>query len=143
MAKPDPRLFDPARYPFRCEIAPRFTDLDLNQHINNVAMVDILQEARVQFHHATAYDKALAGMTAMTVRFAVDYVGQGHARGPIVNHLGAIAVGRSSHTLAQLAMQDGKPVAYAEAVLVCVSGDKPAEMPASFHAEIANWMRAE
>ena len=143
MAKPDPRLFDSARYPFRCEVAPRFTDLDLNQHINNVAMVDILQQARVEFHHATRYDMALAGMTAMTVRFAVDYVGQADARSPIVNHVAAISVGRSSHTLAQLALQDGQPVAYAEAVLVCVKDNRPAQMPASFHEEIDKWRLAE
>ena len=36
MAKPDPALLNPARYPFTTTIEPRFGDLDVNLHVNKV-----------------------------------------------------------------------------------------------------------
>ena len=53
MAKPDPALLDPARYPFRCSIETRYRDLDSNLHINNGVMASLLEEGRVRFHRAS------------------------------------------------------------------------------------------
>ena len=46
MAKPDPALLDPARYPFHCTLETRYCDLDSNLHINNGVMASLLEEAR-------------------------------------------------------------------------------------------------
>src|SRR3546814_20541120 len=40
-----------AALPFRCEIATRFSDLDVIGHVNNVAAAAILQEGRNRFLH--------------------------------------------------------------------------------------------
>lgn len=140
MAKPDPALLDPARYPFHCAIEPRFGDLDINMHLNNVALAGILEEGRVRFHHASRYHQVVAGITSMAASFAVEYLGQAHYPAPLDVHVAAIRVGRTSHALGQLVMQEGRPVAYAQAVLVCVRDDRPAEIPAAFIQSIEPWM---
>lgn len=140
MPKPDPSLLDPARYPFHCAIEPRFGDLDTNMHLNNVALVGILQEGRVRFHDTSKYNEALAGMSSMAVSFAVEYLGQAHYPHPLDVHVAATEVGRSSHRLSQLVLQQGRLIAYAQAVLVCVQDDRPAAIPAQFLEAIKLWM---
>jgi acyl-CoA thioester hydrolase len=140
MPKPDPALLDPARYPFHCDIYPRFGDLDLNQHLNNVALAGILEEGRVHFHRASKYEDAVAGITSMAASFAVDYLGQAHYPDPLVIYTAVIAIGRTSHTLGQIAMQQGRLIAYAQTVLVCVEGHRPVENSSIFLEAVKPWM---
>jgi acyl-CoA thioester hydrolase len=140
MPKPDPALLDPSRYPFLCEVFPRFDDLDLNQHLSNVSLAGILQEGRVHFHRASKYEDAVAGITSMVASFSLDYLGQAGYPEPLVIHTAAIAVGRTSHTLGQLAMQQDRLIAYARTVLVCVHDDKPVENSPLFVEAVKPWM---
>jgi len=140
MPKPDPALLEPALYPFRCEIEPRFTDLDPNQHINNVALTDILQEARVRFHAASNFRHSLHGMPTMIVNFSVDFLGQAYHPEPLSNHLGAMAIGRTSHTIGQLITQGREIIAFARTVIVCVQDNQPTENPASLLEAAESWM---
>ena len=140
MAKPDPALLDPARYPFRCEIEPRYGDLDTNMHINNVALAGILEEGRVHFHRASGYHDAMGGITSMAASFSVEYLGQGHYPETLEIYVAATGVGRTSHSLSQFVMQHGRAVAYAQTVLVCVRDNLPTENPASFRQSIQPWM---
>jgi acyl-CoA thioester hydrolase len=141
MPKPDPALLDPARYPFSCAIAPRFSDLDFQHHVNNVALADILQEGRVRFHQACTYDEALdeCGMQAMAVSLSVEFLGEARHPDPLDNHLAVAAAGRTSHTIAHLVTQGGAPVAYAQAVLVCMKDGEPAGNPPAFIEAIGKW----
>jgi acyl-CoA thioester hydrolase len=138
MAKPDPALLDPARYPFRCAIEPRFTDIDTNLHLNNVALAGILEEGRVRFHRTSGYH--MHAMTSMAVSFAVEYLGQAHYPEALDVWVAATHIGRTSHTLAELVQQQGRLVAYARTVLVCVREDRPVENPAEFVETVRTWM---
>lgn len=142
MPKPDTALLDPSRYPFSCAITPRFSDLDFHHHVNNAALADILQEGRIRFHHVCAYDVALdgEGINSMAVSLSIEFLGQARFPEALDNHLGAVAVGRTSHTLGQLVTQGGELVAYAQAVLVCMHGGRPVENPPSFIETVSNWM---
>ena len=142
MPKPDPALLDPARYPFSCAIAPRFSDLDFHHHVNNAALADILQEGRIRVHYACGYEAALdgSGINAMAVSLSIEFLGQARYPDALDNHLAAVAVGRTSHTLGQLVTQGGDVVAYAQTVLVCMGDGKPAENPPAFAESIRKWM---
>ncbi len=140
MPKPDPALLDPARYPFSCEIATRFGDLDVNQHLNNVAVAQVCEEARVRFHRASGYHKAIAGQTSMTASVTIEYLGQGFHPEPLEVHVAPLRIGTTSYTLSQLIRQDGRTVAYAEVVLVCIRDDRPAPIPELFRESVQPWM---
>jgi len=141
MPRPDPALLDPARYPFRCSIETRFSDIDVNQHINNVALVSMLQEARVRFHHAASYIPGSGdGPSSMVASFTVEYLGQSHFPAPLDMHVAPARLGNTSYTLNQLVTQEGRIVAYAQAVMVCVGPEGPAPLPAAFRETAGQWM---
>src|SRR5579863_2267668 len=137
MAKPDPALLDPARYPFHCAIPTRFGDLDINMHVNNVALVGILEEARVRFNQASGFRGAVVGQgtnktQAMIVSFAVEFLGQAYYLQPLDVYVAAASVGRSSFALLQLATQEGRIVCSSRAVMVCMEDNRAAALPADF-----------
>ena len=142
MAKPDPAFLDPTRYPFACEIATRFADLDINQHLNNVALAGIVEDARVRFHAATGYHVAMAGWSAMVANLTLDFLGQGYYPAPVTVHSAAMSLGRTSYTLVQLVRQGGEAVALARSVLVCVREGRPSPVPDAFHESVRPWMFA-
>ncbi|MBU6266864.1 MAG: acyl-CoA thioesterase [Sphingomonadales bacterium] len=142
MAKPDPALLDPARYPYQCEIPTRFGDLDVNQHVNNAAMVGLYEDARVRYHAASGYHAAMgaAGITAMVVSCALEYLGQGYYPEPMTFHVGAAELGRSSYLLLQLARQGSRTVGFSRATMVCVHDGKPTAIPDLFRDSVKPWM---
>jgi acyl-CoA thioester hydrolase len=144
MAKPDATLLDPERYPFSCEIATRFGDLDVNLHVNNVALVGILEEARVRFHRASGYHAALAeggpGMSSMVASISIEYLGQGFHPDPLEVHVAPQRIGNTSYGLCQLVLQSERTVAYAEAVMVIVRDGRPTAIPDSYRTSVKPWL---
>jgi len=144
MPKPDPALLEPARYPFACEIATRFADLDLNKHLNNVALGEICEEARVRFHSASGFLAAIAdaggGTGAMVASFAIEYIGQGYHPEPVSAHVGATRIGNSSFSLAILIRQQDRTIAHAHTVMVAVRAGQAAPIPTGFRATFDQWM---
>ena len=140
MSKPDPALLVPARYPFRCTIETRFRDLDINMHVNNVALAALLEEARVRFHRSSGYHDVMHDVSAMAASLSIQYLGESHYPDPLDVHVAATNIGRTSHTLGQLVVQQDRPVAYAQVVLVCVRDSRPTELPAQFRETIKPWM---
>lgn len=140
MAKPDPALLDPARYPFTCTIDPRFGDLDVNMHINNVAMAGILEDARVRFHHRSGYRELLVDQTSMVASLAIEYIGEASYPDRIEIACAMERVGRTSHVVGQLVTQNGKPLVFARTVLVTVGPDGPSPLPGHFAASVEPWM---
>jgi acyl-CoA thioester hydrolase len=140
MPKPDPALLDPERYPFRCEIPTRFGDLDTNLHLNNVALAGILEDARVRFHRASGYHQAIAGATSMVASFAVEYLGQGYFPDPLIIHVAASRLGKTSYGLSQLVLQSERTIAYAQSIMVVVRDDRPVPIPEAFRESVQPWM---
>jgi acyl-CoA thioester hydrolase len=143
MPKPDPALLDPSRYPFACEIETRFGDLDINMHVNNVAMAGILEEARVRFHAKSGFHQTAERMTTMVVSLGIEYLGQGYHPQPLRVHVAASDFGRSSYSLCQLVMQECRVVVFARATFVCVQDDRPVALPPAFRETVQPFMLRE
>lgn len=126
MSRPDPALLDPAVYPRIIEIDVRFSDLDLNLHINNVAICDILQEVRVRFHGTERYDGTTERQPMVVARTTVDYLGEARYAEPLTAYVGVTDIGRTSHTLAKLLMQGDTVIAFGTVILVSRDDGKPA-----------------
>ena len=139
MAKPDPALLVPARYPFTWRIEPRFGDLDVNLHINNVAMASMMEDAHVRFHRESGYRHGMSGLTSMVASLSIEYLGEGSYPEPVDLSVAVESIGRTSHTLLRLAHQDGRAIAFSRVVMVAVGPDGPAPMPASFVEQAHKW----
>ena len=142
MAKPDPALLDPARYPFHCSIETRYRDLDSNLHINNGVMASLLEEGRVRFHRASQFGGVSGAMTSMVVSAGIEYLGESHHPDPLEMHLGAGRIGTTSYELCQLVMQGSDVIAFARVTLVCMMAGKPHPIPTEHREKAQAWMMA-
>lgn len=140
MPKPDPALLDPARYPFSCAIPSRYGDLDPNRHINNVALIAILEDARLRLHQACRPGAPFTDWQIMTASFAVEYLGQSYYPEPVDVKGAFTHLGRSSFGMAQAAFQEDRVIAYAQTVLVWVENDRPAALPEAFRTAMQPYM---
>jgi len=139
MPRPDPALLQPQRYPFSSDIEMRFGDLDVNMHINNVAIAGYFEDSRVRFHHACGYRDGLAGLASMIASIAIEYLGEAHYPEPVTVHCALEDTGRTSHRLVQLAMQESRLVAFARSTMVAVGKDGPAPLPPEFTRQADRW----
>ncbi|WP_334183233.1 acyl-CoA thioesterase [Novosphingobium sp.] len=139
MARPDPALLDPARYPFSCEIEPRFSDLDLNRHINNVAMAGMLEDGRVRFYRAAAGEDEFQGLATMVASISIEYFGETHYPETLTVHGAIEQLGRTSQQVVQIVTQGGKPVVFARTVIVMVGPEGPAPLPEDYRARADEW----
>lgn len=140
MARADPALLDPARYPFSCTIEPRFGDLDTNQHINNAAMAGILEEARVRFHYASGVAGAFDGLTSMVAGLDIAYLGQTYYPHALTACTAPARFGRTSYDLVILIIQQGVAVVQARCSLVLMGPDGPAPLPPGWKESLDPWL---
>ncbi|WP_088310464.1 acyl-CoA thioesterase [Novosphingobium sp. B 225] len=140
MAKPDPALLSAGRYPFVHEISTRFADMDPNNHLNNVALAAMFEDGRVRFNHGSGFREGMVGHRAMVASTEIAYLAEGHFPLPITVHCGVEALGRSSWTVVQMLIQQGKPIAFARSTLVCIRDDRPAPLPDAFRATLEQWV---
>jgi len=140
MARPDPALLDPSRYPHSVEVPTRYADCDPNNHINNVALAAIIEDARVRFHYASGFAKALPpGGQVMIVNLTIDYLAQCYYPLPITACSGVVSASGRSLRLRHLLVQNGTPAALAEAVVVYVQDGKAAALPETVTEALAQW----
>lgn len=137
MARPDAALLDPARYPFTHQITTRFADVDPNQHLNNVALAAMMEDARVRFNLAMGSAIKIGERRAMVASVAMDYLSQGHFPGSVSVHCAIEGVGRTSWRIIQLLEQDGRAVAFARSVIVAIADDRPTPVSDEFRAALA------
>ena len=140
MPKPDPALLNPARYPFSCTIDPRFGDLDVNMHINNVAMAGMIEDGRVRFHHKVGYRILFANLKSMVAGLQIDYLGEGNYPDPVTVHCAIEEIGRTSHHVVSLLGQGERLICFARSTVVAVGSDGPCALPEQFRASMGAWM---
>jgi len=124
-------------FPFRCEIATRFSDLDVLGHVNNVAAASILMEARNRFiHHCKLFETERTQLVVASslIEYAADLL---HPE-PIEVYVGVLELGRSSLRLGQIAVQNGRVGLYAEIVQVTRDAQGATPMPESWRAKLGS-----
>ncbi|MEC5179103.1 acyl-CoA thioesterase [Arthrobacter sp. CG_A4] len=106
--------------PYRARISPRWSDQDLNGHVNHAAVVTLLEESRIQWR-ATMPGRGTAAVTP-TVVAALEL----NYRRPVVHgqdltvELTVSRIGTSSYTLECMATQGGAVAVDGRTVLVSV-----------------------
>jgi len=112
----------------RFAVQTRFDDLDIQGHINNVAVMALFQEARVDFNRQSALVYREAGLRMMAAGITVEYAGEMYHPEPTEIFTGVLVVGRSSFTLGQIIRQCGRITAYCETTMVLADGHGPAAL---------------
>lgn len=131
-------LFNAAKFPCETQLPIRFDDLDMLKHVNNVAIVALLQEARVHFGREMALPPLGEGLRMVVAAMNVEYAGKITYPGMVDIRSGISGVGRSSFTFAQLILQDGQSAAYSQITMVVTDANGPAPIPEDFRHAIEN-----
>lgn len=140
MAKPDTALLDPARYPHHLETLPRFGDLDPFQHVNNVAMARLFEDARARFNRASGFTARPPKEGMLVASMTIDYLGEATYPQALQICSAATQIGRTSLVMIQLALQDGTPVALSRTVMVQIREGKAAPLTEQRLAQLQDWM---
>ena len=135
--KDDPRRRDPAAYPWSVTMDTRFSDMDPNRHLNNVAITRFFEEVRIRFNWSLIAKGAMADRPRYLVaHVAVDYLGEGSYPEPVTMTYAVGNIGRSSFRCLMGMFQDGKCIALSDSVLVHRGPDGPAPLPDDLRARL-------
>lgn len=111
-----------ATYPFQFQIRATYSDLDANQHINNVALSRFIEEGcaslNMQLFGEDAIVRPSGGVQLLTAAISIDFVAQGFYPGEVTTAIGVGHIGRSSCIYASALFQPGRCIAVAQATLV-------------------------
>src|SRR4051812_45343941 len=86
-------------FPFSCELPTRFTDLDVQGHVNNVAMAGIVQEGRARFSYAQDFAGFMKGRSLAVVSLTIEFAAEAKYPDPVELSVGVLDVGRTSYRL--------------------------------------------
>ncbi len=137
--KHDPLRLDATRYPFSMSLAPRFADMDILKHINNLSLAEYHEEARVRFLAEIFGENFLfikRDYRLLVARAGYDYLREAHYPQPLEARVGVARIGNTAFDLALALFQEGHCVCLADVVMVRVEASGPAPLPADLRAAL-------
>ena len=141
MTKPAPYRLQPETYPFRVVLQTRYADLDINVHINNVALATLFEEGRARMlgdgRIGRASASAAEGFTIVVASANFTYLREGIYGPDIELRCGIAKLGNSSWTLHSAAFQNGVAIATSESVGVSVKNGIAAPMSDMWRARLS------
>jgi acyl-CoA thioester hydrolase len=123
-----------ATFAEKVEIATRFDDLDLQGHVNNVAVAVLFQEARGKFNKGHLSSFLGQGRGLVVGSLHIDYAGSLYYPDPVEIETGVLEIGRTSYLLGQVARQGGQIAAFAEVILVMTENGRAMSIPEDVRA---------
>jgi acyl-CoA thioester hydrolase len=143
--KIEPFRLDSDRYPLKVRILARYADVDPLWHINNVAIAQYYEEARVSTTMMVMGGRRVAspdGERILIAHQCIDYLREATYPGALEIGIGVLRVGRSSFRYGMAMFQDGACVSVSEAVLVYADAQGPAGLPDEYRRRLEGWLIA-
>jgi acyl-CoA thioester hydrolase len=134
------QLSDPARFRITTEI--RYSDLDINHHVNHARYLIYLEEARLAYRRALEVDPGLSDdLTWPVAELTIRYRRSATYPGVLTVELAPIHVGRTSFSLGYGIYDATGCVVLAQNRSVCV--DRRTGRPAPIEDAVAARLRAD
>lgn len=132
--RPDAAHLDPVNYVHATAITTRYSDLDTQGHLNNVAVAELLETARVRFlHHIYQSIGINFGETrGVIVAVHIDYLGEGSLIDDVIVHSAFGKAGNTSFVIKQLIKQRDTNIAAAQTTAVRMDENGPHALPTQF-----------
>jgi len=141
--KVSPERVEPGRYPLKVRILARYADVDPLWHINNVAIAQYYEEARVSASMTMMDGRRIpteGGERILIAHQAIDYLREASYPGTLEIGIGVLRIGNSSYTYAMAMFQEGACVSLSEAVLVYADASGPARLPDEYRRRLEGWL---
>ncbi|MGO1183297.1 MAG: acyl-CoA thioesterase [Micrococcaceae bacterium] len=118
---------------FSCDLAVRWSDQDLNGHVNNARVVTLVEEARVKADLAWAGSSGAAVGGRVVRSLTVEFDRPVHYGDDVHATVWVGRVGRTSYTICHALDQEGERCVYSECVMVNLDPEsgRPEELDAS------------
>jgi acyl-CoA thioester hydrolase len=143
MSRIDPHRLEASFYPLKIAILARYADVDPLWHINNVAIAQFYEEARVTAGARMFGDVRIptpAGERVLIAHQSIDYLHEAAYPGTLEVGIGVLRIGNASYTLGMGMFQDGRCVSVSDAVMVFADPSGPARLPDLFRRRLEAWL---
>ncbi|MEI6109414.1 MAG: thioesterase family protein [Actinomycetes bacterium] len=123
----------------------RWRDMDSFGHINNVAYLGYLEDARIALLADGGYSPDFAGMAHMVVRHEIDYLHQLAFRPePVEADIWIEKLGQSTYEIGYLIRDGDINILRGKTVMVCMNMESnlPGRIPAELRAKFEDLMNA-
>jgi acyl-CoA thioester hydrolase len=127
----DPRLLEAHRYPHRRELETMFSDMDIQRHVNNVAILRFMEEGRSSLQRAMLEHCPGELSSLVLARFEVFYLREVSYPGPVEVAVGTGRIGTSSFETVGALYQGGQCAALSWATDIRRTADRTASVPLS------------
>lgn len=141
--KINPRLLDPAIYRYSLDMLPRFSDIDLQNHLNNVRIGEFYQEGRVAFFAQLVREQNLQraeGLRVLIAHIGIDYLAEVCYPQLITMKLGVAKLGRTSITFQMALFSEGRCAGLANVVVVNADAQGSTPIPDDWRAALTNYL---
>ena len=126
-------------YPVRGEVTARYGDMDVNAHLNNLALESLHENARATMNRGLfpqAYRAGENPFRLVTSQNAVHFLVEAHWPAVIQTGAGVGRIGRTSYVACTGLFMDGVCLGVCDTVLVMLGDDGPTELPDEFRAAL-------
>jgi acyl-CoA thioester hydrolase len=136
MPRPNPEILNPANYPFKIIIPTRFVDINIGNHVSNIAIIQMFEDARARFYAAREIAIVSGDEMLMIVSNTIDYIKEVHWPHDLDIYCKFEKIGGASFQLRQLAVQNSKPVATCLVTSVNTKNNKTAPINEDLRAKL-------
>jgi acyl-CoA thioester hydrolase len=133
----DARRLVAENYPWSDTMETRFADMDVNRHLNNVAITRFFEETRMRFNWSlVARGDTMDRPRYLVAHVAVDFLGEGSYPEPLTMTYAVGNIGNSSFRCQMGMFQSGKCIALGDTVLVHRGDDGPSPLPTELRSRL-------
>lgn len=125
-------------YQFKVELPTRYTDVDTERHINNVAVILLHAEARSRWHLSLFGREVWMAQTGTLRGMAIetDFLEVTHYPAPVTCGVSLVALGEQDYLLATGLFQDGACVGVQECRIGAWQAGRWTRLPEHVHARL-------
>jgi acyl-CoA thioester hydrolase len=127
--RPEPHRLTRASYPYFRRVIARFSDMDVEGHLNNVALASFYEDARVSFLHDLAGGERGKSFRFVIASIRISYLAEAHYPGDYDVGLGVTRFGTTSFDIGCALFLGEKCFGVSETTQVTIGKDGPIAVP--------------
>jgi acyl-CoA thioester hydrolase len=127
--KPEPFRLHRAAYPYFRRVIARFSDMDAERHLNNVALAAFYEDGRVSFLHELAGEERGKSFRFVIAHISISYLAEAHYPGDYDVGLGVTTFGRTSFGIGAGLFIADKCVGVCDTTQVVIGAAGPITIP--------------
>jgi acyl-CoA thioester hydrolase len=129
--KPEPFRLARAAYPYFRRVIARFSDMDAERHLNNVALAAFYEDGRVSFLHGLSGDERGKTFRFVIAHISISYLAEAHYPGDYDVGLGVTNFGNTSFGIGAGLFLGDTCVGICDTTQVVIGDKGPISMPAA------------